>query len=131
MTPANATYQALTAVRSPNQPPSLIVPFVRLWVPAKLAKPIPNMNSVIVRSRSVTATAPVVRSDAMNIRVEKIAHAYTKREIPEGVNVRAGVALSRYQSASQNPPNELNSSAPKVLPVRNYHIPARSWTMPP
>jgi len=39
--------------------------------------------------------------------------------------------VTRYQKDSQNAPNELNASAPKVLPLVNSHIPASSWAMPP
>ncbi len=31
----------------------------------------------------------------------------------------------------QNAPYELNATAPKVLPARNSHIPANTWTIPP
>src|SRR5438270_4155535 len=35
------------------------------------------------------------------------------------------------QNESQNAPKELNATAPNVLPVRNSHMPASSWAMPP
>ena len=51
----------------PTQPPSLIVPLVALAVPASAELPIPRMRNVIASSRNTSATAPVVRSDAMNM----------------------------------------------------------------
>ena len=39
--------------------------------------------------------------------------------------------VTKAQKEIQKAPNEVKATAPKVLPVRNSHIPASSWAMPP
>jgi hypothetical protein len=69
-TTANDAYQAATAVTIPAQPPAWMT---LLELPAL---PIASRKNVIARSANTSATAPVVRSEATNMYVVKIAHAY-------------------------------------------------------
>src|SRR4051794_37610817 len=96
--------------------------------------PAANRMNVIVSRKNTRATAPVVLSDATNIYAVKIAHAHRKRPIAApacsgGIESTKNVTSAQYEI--QNAPNDEKATAPKVLPVRNSHIPASSWAMPP
>jgi hypothetical protein len=39
--------------------------------------------------------------------------------------------VTSAQNEIQKAPYDVNATAPKVLPVRNSHIPAKSWATPP
>src|ERR1039458_8709238 len=82
---ASPVYQAAIAVMIPSHPPSLIVPFV-VCVPVRLAWPIANSKNVIASTRNTSASAPVVRSDAINISTVKIVHEYRYSENPASLN---------------------------------------------
>jgi len=61
VTAANDAYQAASAVARPTQPPALMM---FGWVPAL---PMPSRKNVTASRRKTSATAAVVRSDAMNM----------------------------------------------------------------
>src|SRR6185437_6165104 len=78
-TAAIAVYQATIAVARPTQPPTLIVPLIVLRVPASAELPIARNRNVIPSNRNTSATAPVVRRVAKNIRNVKIVHVHRYR----------------------------------------------------
>ena len=93
------------------------------------------MKNVAASRMNTSEIAAVVRSDAMNMYAVKMPHAI--RNSPTAWLSIVGFVMSlakncrNAQNESQNPPNELNATAPNVLPVRNSHMPASSWAMPP
>src|SRR5215208_1495136 len=89
----------------------------------------------VVASRANTrAIAPVVRSDATNMYVVKIAQAHRYNPTADE-RISAGTWGSKKATnaanESQKAPNDVNATAPNVFPVRNSHIPARSCANPP
>src|SRR4051794_2085639 len=60
-TPANDAYQAASAVSSPSQPPTLLMPLEALYAPMH------RKRKVSVSSRKTAMIAPEVRMDARNM----------------------------------------------------------------
>ena len=69
VTAAKEAYHAAIAVARPNQPPSLVMPSLAA------ASPMPSRMNVAVSRANTSATAAVVRSDAMNMYVVKMPQA--------------------------------------------------------
>src|SRR4051795_11368501 len=90
--------------------------------------------NVIASRKNTSATAPVVLREATNMYVVKIAPPQRKRPIAAPA-CSAGIESSKNVTSAQNEiqkaPNDVKATAPNVLPVRNSHMPASSWAMPP
>src|SRR3954453_18801003 len=123
VTAANEAYHAASAVARPTQPPNFTMPSVVVH------SPMPRMKNVAASRTNTSATAAVVRSDAMNMYAVKIPQAtrYTPTALP---TCAGGTDLakncSNAQNDSQKEPYDVKATAPNVLPVRNSHMPASS-----
>src|ERR1700733_3269003 len=91
--------------------------------------PMPSRMNVTVSSRNSSCSARGDANVQRNRHPVKMPHIHRYRPRAEPISFAGSCAtlkLTRKKKEIQNAPNDVNATAPKVLPVRNSHIPASS-----
>lgn len=140
--PANTLYHATKDVRSPKNPPALMMggfgkpSLLRCRYPmasrSKVKSTVKNRKKNAKVDRRVSRRRSVVN---MNQPIKKKPNESKNIPGPPAASMVSGIAnppgVRVIAKAIQKPPYEDSAVAPKVFPIAISHMPAKSCTKPP